>query len=222
MATTPHPRLLADLLAVGAPYALALGGGIAVQLHGLTDRPTRNVDVATDSATPIADIAAAVRTGLGRLGWQVRELETEPLSAVLLAADPDAGEECEIEILKETLWRPPVESEFGPVLAVEDVIGTKVRALADRGLARDLIDVHAAADRWSHAELEELGRRHAREEFDLTELQARLARADWIDDAEFAAAGLDPAATAALRAWAQSWVDDIAERLMEETPPDAD
>lgn len=122
------------------------------------------------------------------------------------------------DILKEALWRPPVETEHGLVLSLEDVVGTKVRALADRGLARDLIDVRAAADRWSHTELETLGRRHARDTFDLDDLQTRLTGIDWIDwidDAEFAAYGLDEAATAELRRWAQSWADDITERLHE-------
>jgi hypothetical protein len=77
------------------------------------------------------------------------------------------------------------------------------------------------SDRWSHIELEELGRRHARDSFDLSDLQARLAGADWIDDTEFAAYGLDDQQTIELRRWAQEWADDIAERLREaEGPPD--
>lgn len=99
------------------------------------------------------------------------------------------------------------------MLSLEDVVGTKVRALADRGLARDLVDVRAAADRWTHTELEELGRRHARDTFDLSDLQARLTGADWIDDTEFAAYGLSEHQISELRQWAQSWADDIAARL---------
>ncbi|EFL24892.1 LOW QUALITY PROTEIN: hypothetical protein SSOG_04606, partial [Streptomyces himastatinicus ATCC 53653] len=55
------------------------------------------------------------------------------------------------------------ETEHGLVISLEGVVGTKVRALADRGLARGLTDVRAAADRWSHTELETLGHRHARD-----------------------------------------------------------
>ncbi|GGZ10440.1 hypothetical protein GCM10010365_32100 [Streptomyces poonensis] len=160
-------------------------------------------------------IAAAVRAGLEKRGWKVHALETDPLSARLVVTDPASGAECEVDVLKEALWRPPVETEYGLVLSLEDVVGTKVRALADRGLARDLIDVHAAFDRWSHPELEELGRRHARDGFELTDLQARLAGADWIDDSEFGAYGLDGQAITELRRWAQAWADDIAERLLE-------
>ncbi|SFY34647.1 hypothetical protein SAMN02787144_101993 [Streptomyces atratus] len=94
--------------------------------------------------------------------------------------------------------------------------------MADRGLARDLIDVQAATDRWNPVELEELGRRHARDSFDLSELQARLSGADWIDDTEFAAYGLDERAIAGLRQWAQTWADDIGERLHELEAPHED
>lgn len=91
----------------------------------------------------------------------------------------------------------------GLVLSPGDVVGTKVRALAGRGLARDLIDVRAAVDRWSHIELEEFGWRPARDSFDLAELQARLRGTDWIDDTEFAAYGLGEQEIAALRLWAR-------------------
>lgn len=213
-----HQRLLADVLAVGAAYPLVLTGGYAVQAHGLVNRLSQDLDVATEHPAQMADIAATLRIGLEGRGWRVRHVETDPLSARLVVTEVGTGEECEVDILKETLWRPVVKTEHGPVLAVEDVVGTKVRALADRGLARDLIDVHAAADRWTHSELEEFGRRHARGEFDLADLQLRLAGADWIDDTEFAAYGLDENDTAELRAWAQSWADEIAQRIHQQEP----
>ncbi|MEU4209722.1 nucleotidyl transferase AbiEii/AbiGii toxin family protein [Streptomyces sp. NPDC026206] len=211
-------RLLADLVAVGAPYPLVLTGGVAVQVHGLVTRPVGDLALATDSPVPMADIASALRAGLQARGLRVRQMDTDPLSARFFAEEPETGQECEVHLLKETMWRPPVPTEYGLVLAAEDVAGTKTRALADRGLARDLVDVHAAAGRWSRAELEEFGRRHARDAFDLADLRARLEGADWIDDREFAAYGLDPERTGELRRWAQAWADDIGERLLEEAP----
>ncbi|MEI7034323.1 nucleotidyl transferase AbiEii/AbiGii toxin family protein [Streptomyces pratensis] len=217
-----HRRLLADVLAVGSSYPLALTGGYAVQAHGLVDRLSHDLDVATENPDRMEDIATSVRTGLEQRGWQVDTRETGPLSSRLVVTDPASREECEVDILKEALWRPPVRTEHGLVLSLEDVVGTKVRALFDRGLARDLIDVQAAANRWSHVELEELGRRHARDSFDLSELQARLGAADWIDDTEFAAYGLDEQAITGLRQWAQAWGDDIGERLQEVEAPHED
>lgn len=99
------------------------------------------------------------------------------------------------------------------MLAEEDVIGTKVRALAERGVARDALDVFAASHRWSTADLEEFGRRHARERFDLESLQTRPNAVAWLDDAEFEAYGASPELIDELMTWAQEWSDDLGRRL---------
>lgn len=208
-----HRRLLADLLVVGGAFPLVLTGGYAVQAHGLVDRLSQDLDVATENSERMEDITASLRTGLEHRGWSVQAVETAPLSARLIITDVITGEKCEVDILKEVFWRRPVRTEHGLVLSLEDVVGTKVRALADRGLARDLVDVYAAAGRWSRTELEALGRRHARDDFDLSELQARLGGSDWIDETEFAAYGLDEKEIDELRRWALTWAEDIGARL---------
>ncbi|GAA0654077.1 hypothetical protein GCM10009535_35830 [Streptomyces thermocarboxydovorans] len=215
-----HERLRADLLAVGAPYGLVLAGGDAVRAHGLAERVSRGVDLATEDAAPMGEIADAVRAGLEARGWVVGEVQADPLAARLVVREAADGDECPVDLRKEMLWRPPVMTEAGPALSLEDLVGTKVRALADRGLPRDLVGVHAVADRWSHLELEELGRRHAPDTFDLAELQSRLTGTDWLDDSEFRRQGLDFPAVDELRRWAQQWADDIAERLLEGEPPE--
>ncbi|AZP21226.1 hypothetical protein EJC51_37260 [Streptomyces aquilus] len=218
-----HTRLLADVIALGSPYPLVLTGGYAVRAHRLVNRPSQDLDVATENPAPMADIAAALCSGLTARGWEVQALETAPLSARFTVTDAATGQECEVDILKEIFWRPVAQSPYGPVLAEEDVIGTKVRALADRGAPRDLIDVYAASHRWSNAELEEFGRRHARGRFEREDLQANLTGAEWTDDDAFTAYGLDDATITALRAWAVEWADDLATRLLEESDaPDSD
>ncbi|GHB01789.1 nucleotidyl transferase AbiEii/AbiGii toxin family protein [Streptomyces termitum] len=217
-----HRRLLDDVLAAGTEYPLVLTGGYAVQAHGLVDRLSRDLDVATENPRPMGEIAAHLRAELEARGWRVRTVETDPLSARLIATDPATGEACEVDVLKEVLCGPPERREFGLLLSLRDVVGTKVRALADRGMARDLVDVRAAAARWSPEELEELGRQHARDGFDLEELRAKLDGTVWIDDDEFTALGLDADRITALRRWAQHWADDIGERLLEGAPPDED
>ncbi|MFD8718641.1 hypothetical protein ACFV2H_11630 [Streptomyces sp. NPDC059629] len=218
--TELHRRLLPDLLSAGAAYPLALAGDYAAQAHGLFDRPGRTLDVATQHAAPMRMVAERVATGLREHGWRVGTRETDPLSAQLVVTDAVSGDEGEVDILKEALWHPPVRTGLGLTLALEDVVGMRVWTLTDRGLPRDLLIVHAAADRWTLPDLEDLGRRHARDTFDLTDLQSRLTGTEWIDDREFAAYGLDEQAVTGLRQWAQTWADDIAERLMEAQPPE--
>ncbi|MEU6348181.1 hypothetical protein ABZ896_02505 [Streptomyces sp. NPDC047072] len=215
----PHRRLLADVLAAGGGYPLVLAGVHAARALGLVERPCRSVRVATENPVRMAAVVTKVWGGLEERGWRVRVLETHPLAA-RLAVTGATGKVCEVGIVKEVLWRPPVRTGLGLALAPEDLLGTRVRDLAERGLARDLIDVHAASTHWSRPDLEEWGRRHSRDAFDLTDLHARLTASAWLDDGAFTPYGLDEPALTALRHWAHAWADDIAERLIESRPPE--
>lgn len=121
-----------------------------------------------------------------------------------------------MDILKEVFSRPVAASAYGPVLAEEDVVGTKVRPLAERGLARDAQDVIAASRRWTTTDLEDFGRRHARDRFDLESLQSSLTGLAWIDDVEFEAYGARAELIDELLSWAQDWADDLGRRLLRE------
>ncbi|MFE0509146.1 nucleotidyl transferase AbiEii/AbiGii toxin family protein [Streptomyces sp. NPDC058964] len=218
-----HARLLADVLAIGSPYPLVITGGYAVQAHELLARPSQDLDVATENPAPMDEIARTLTDGLTARGWHIEVIEVAPLSARLNVTDTcsgDAQETCEVDILKEVFTRPAASSAYGPVLAEEDVIGTKVRALAERGLARDALDVFAASRRWPTADLEEFGRRHARDRFDLESLQTRLTAVAWLDDAELEAYGATPELIDELMTWAQEWADDLGRRLFREQDTD--
>jgi hypothetical protein len=214
-----HQRLMQDVLEVGTGLPLVITGGYAVQAHHLVDRPSRDLDVATDSDVPMEDISAVNAAGLTARGWAMHVIGVDPRSARMTVTDPATGEQCELDILREVFsQRPAVVMPYGPVLALPDVIGTKVRALAGRGLPRDLIDVHAASQLCSNIELESLGRRHAwDEEFSLSELRARLEGAEWYDDQAFAEYGLEAEEITELRGWALGWADDILRRNRAET-----
>jgi hypothetical protein len=188
-----HRRLLQDVLEIGNAFPFVITGGYAVQAHGLVDRLSRD----------------------GR-GWQVRVIGVDPISARFMVTDPGTSEDCEVDILKEGFNRPPESTPWGPVLALDDVIGTKVRALADRGYPRDLVDIHAAARIRSQNELESLGRKCAWDEFSLEGLADRLSSVQWRADEEFSAYGLSGDEIAHLRRWAQAWSDDINRRLYAE------
>ncbi len=186
------------------------------EAHALIARPSQDLDVATENPAPMGEIVRSLTEGLTERGWQPRVIEVAPLSARLNVTDPRAGTQatCEVDVLKEVFTRPAVSCAYGPVLAEEDVIGTKVRALAERGVARDALDVFAASRRWPTTDLEEFGRRHARERFDLESLQTRLTAVAWIDDAELEAYGATPELIDDLMAWAQEWADDLGRRLL--------
>ena len=213
-----HRRLMQDVLEVGNSLPLVITGGYAIQAHQLVDRLSRDIDVATDSGIPMEDITATVVAGLTRRGWDMSIIGVDPRSARMMATDPATGEQCELDILREVFSQAPESTPYGPVLALYDVIGTKVRALAGRGLPRDLIDIHAASQLCSNTELESLGRRHAwDEQFSIGELKARLEGAEWYDDQAFAEYGLSAERITDLRRWAQEWADDINRRIYRDT-----
>lgn len=219
----PHHRLLADVVTAGGPYGLVLAGGYALQAHGLLLRPHANLDFATESAEGMEVIAGAVGAVLEARGRQLRARTAGVLTAQLTVTDPASGELCALALHKEVFWQSPALTEYGPTLSLEDAVGTKIRALYDRGAAVDLVDARAAAARFSLPGLEELGRRHAHDPFDLPTLQSRLTGTDFYADRDFLRYGLTEDEVVALRAWAQRWSDDIAERLLEEgTFPDED
>lgn len=211
--TDLHRRLLADVLAIGTPYPLLITGGYAAQAHGLVDRLSQDIDVATENPAPMSAITDDLVRGLAERGWQVNIISVDPLAARLMATSADTGEQCEVDILKENLWSQPALTPYGPVLGLDDVIGTKVRALADRAAPRDFVDVRAAAHDHTIADLEMLGERHGRGQFRLDDLRDRLGTAQWIDDEEFEAYGLSADQISELRQWAQEWVSDLEQRL---------
>ncbi|WP_416971531.1 hypothetical protein [Streptomyces sp. 4F14] len=75
--------LAADVLAVGAPYPLALTGGCALRAHGVVGW-SRGVGVATEHPARLEWIASQVAVGLGELGWEARVAEKGPLFARLV------------------------------------------------------------------------------------------------------------------------------------------
>ena len=110
---------------------------------------------------------------------------------------------------RKDLWAQPALTPYGQVLALDDVIGTKVRALAARAAPRDFVDVRAADQDHTTADLKMLGKRHGRGQFRLDDLRDRLGTAQWIDDEEFEVYGLSADDISELR----QWVSDIEQRL---------
>lgn len=116
-----------------------------------------------------------------------------------------------MDLLKEAIG-PPAHLTIGPVLAFDDAVGLKVRALHDRAAHRDFIDVHAAYARYGWHDLEMLAARHTAG-FALEELADRLGAVDELETATFAAYGLADADVSALAQWARAWESNIRERL---------
>ncbi len=131
---------------VGA-HGFALAGGNALLAHVLVQRPTMDVDLFTPEPAGPGAVAVAVCADLEQAGYDVEEIR---------GAEANRGEFVQLAVRRGERstrldlardWRqfPPVILEVGPVLHLDDAVGSKVSAMVGRGLPRDFIDVAAAA-----------------------------------------------------------------------------
>jgi hypothetical protein len=204
-----HRRLLQIGFDAGDDLGLVLAGGYALAAHELVDRPSRDVDFATATAVPLPQVVLRLAAAYRDAGFSVKVVESTSRMARLLVSAGDAGSE--VDLLKEAIG-PPTLLSVGPVLAFDDAVGLKVRALHERAAHRDFIDIHAANARVGWPELEALGARHTAG-FSLEELADRLGAIHERDEYTFASYGLDEAQITRLRRWAGEWESDIRLRL---------
>ncbi|MER7888232.1 nucleotidyl transferase AbiEii/AbiGii toxin family protein [Micromonospora sp. NPDC094482] len=204
-----HRQLLEIGFEAGDDLGLVLAGGYAMCAHELLDRPSQDIDFATATALPLSAVVNRLSAAFSGAGFVTQIIEVTPRMARMVVSDATGS--CEVDLLKEALG-PPARLSIGPVLAFEDPVGLKVRALHDRAAHRDFIDIHAANGRLEWAELERLGARHTAG-FSLEELADRLGAVDERDGRTFRSYGLSDSEVTELRSWARRWESDIRVRL---------
>jgi predicted nucleotidyltransferase component of viral defense system len=209
-----HRQTLDAALETCHRYGLVLAGGYAVKAHGLVDRPSKDLDLATFSTRPIEEITDALACAYRARGFEVVNVRGNPLFTRLVVTDAVTGSSCAVDLMKMPLQHPPVLMEICPVANLDDLIGMKVAALHGRSEPRDLIDVFSVAERYGFIELERLGSLFD-EDFTPEGLILRLQTGVVIDDAEFIAYGLDEEDVTRLRRFLLAWCDDLAMRLAE-------
>lgn len=209
------------MLPVCDRYGLVLAGGYAMKAHGYTDRPSKDLDFATAAEIPLPVVAEGVAQAFRDAGLEVRALEVTPRMGRLIVTEPVTGEACEFDLLREALQQPPLTCGELRVLGLEDAIGLKMRALHERSLARDVIDVASVAHLYSFRALEHFAKLH-NEEFSLYELVMRLEFVDLIADEDFAAYGVDEERIKEIRRFAYAWVEDIKLRRVDDGDIDYD
>ncbi len=212
-------RMLDAVSPVCERYGLVLAGGYAMRGHGLTDRLSKDLDFATEM--PLSDVVGGVTEAFHEAGLRASVIEVTPRMGRLMVEDPTTGETCAFDLLREALQERPITCGGLKVLGLEDAIGLKMRAVHERGLARDIIDVAAAAHLYSYRALEQLAVVH-NDTFSVHELLSRLEFVDSMADEAFEAYGLDEERTREIRRFAQGWVEDIKLRRADDGDVDYD
>ena len=130
-----------------------LGGGLALILLRVVDRPTADIDLFGPESSIVADAAAAVRAALQEAGIRVTDEHADSdLATVIdgldyfmaeLVAYPDDSDEGAVRVSLAHLGRTtnPVVLDIGPVMAMQDLVAWKVAALVNRAEDRDFVDV---------------------------------------------------------------------------------
>ncbi|AQZ66131.1 unnamed protein product [[Actinomadura] parvosata subsp. kistnae] len=214
-------RLLHAVLPVCDSYGLVLAGGYAIKAHGFTDRPSNDLDFATAMDMPLPDVAQGVIGAFQNAGLDASVIEVTPRMGRLMVRDLATGETCEFDLLREALQQRPITCGTLKVLGLDDAVGLKMRAVHERSLARDIIDIAAVSPHYSYRALEQLAAMH-HEYFSVHELLSRLEFVDLMPDENFEAYGVREEQIKEIRRFTQGWIDDIKLRRADDGDVDYD
>lgn len=197
----------------------ALAGGQAYKEHGIGVRTPHDVDLFTDRQGDFGQAMDRLQSAYRDEGYQVGLLEQSGEHAKLSVSKD--GRSTEVDIGRDFRGRPPVETEVGPMLSVEDSVGSKVGAAYDRVEAKHFIDLEAAVQsgRYSRDDLLALGDERELSGIDREGFAYQLDQAARIPDAKYAEHGFSAEQTAALKEDLGNWAQQIRTRA---SHPDMD
>ena len=209
-----HRDVATIALRAAAQHGFALGGGNALIAHGIISRPTEDVDLFTNEDDGVKAAAGAVGAALQAAGYEAERRDTagglanvfygmgDGLAEWIVTA-PD-GAQMMLQMAYFDRGRRPVTMDVGPVLDLEDVIGSKVCALASRVEPRDYVDTAAALGRYTVDQLIGFAKRldPGLEDRDFADAGRQLDR---MPDRVFARYGLGPQEVARLRERFTAW-----------------
>ncbi|MGH3195731.1 MAG: nucleotidyl transferase AbiEii/AbiGii toxin family protein [Streptosporangiaceae bacterium] len=203
-----HRRIIAVIQPVLELYGFGLAGGNALRVHGLSSRPTRDINMFTPTEGAVARAVPQVEGALRAAGFDARATGGQMAG---LVRDWDeyaarwivtAGERrVLLELRLHEMLSPPVSiKDIGLVLNVEDVLASKILAMVDRAAARDFADVYEAMRQgWSPEQLIALAWRLNPDDYDAEYFTQVLPNLADLDDFEFEQYGLNPGQVKELR-----------------------
>jgi hypothetical protein len=178
------------------------------------DRPTDDVDLFSNQEAGVSAAAEVVQNALRAAGFQADRQDGDRGLAGVFYGMGDGiaewiitapgGQQTMLQLAYFDRSHRPVTMDVGPVLALEDLAGSKVCALASRVEPRDYIDTAAAMRRYPVDQLIGFAKRldPGLEDRDFADAGRQLDR---MPDVVFARYGLSPADVARLRDQFAAW-----------------
>jgi hypothetical protein len=159
MALTEFQQQIADIaMSVAAPRGFAVGGGLALQLHGLGSRRTDDLDSYIDrfEAEPFVETTEALLEALSLAGYRTEVIVEQDVFRAIRVTRDGGSEQFVINLGYHGRRAAPIAtSGLSPVEALQDVVEGKLDAVTRRAAARDLIDFDAIVQQgpWNVEEL---------------------------------------------------------------------
>jgi len=206
-------RVAAKLaLAVLAADGFILAGGQALIEHGITQRPSEDIDLfALHRRHTPATFAASVQKMTDALedsGYTVEiTRQYDEFASVTVGHDEEA---VVIDLGLDWWENSPAIIDIGPILSLKDSVASKLLAVYGRGYARDYLDAYSiiTSRRFTHQELIRLCQRRD-PNLDLPMFAASIARHRTLATTEFTKYGLSPRELPALSSTLLSFAETI-------------
>jgi hypothetical protein len=202
-------RLARIGLEVLAGRGFVLGGGHAVELHGMASRMSEDIDLFSPVRGSPGEAAADLLAAYRGKGFAVTILrETADLVQMEVAGDGDAA--CKVDLGVFWRSRAPVLLDVGPVLHPDDAAGGKMDALFNRWAPRDFLDIDAilASGRYTRQQLLDIAAGH-NPGFSPHMFAESLSYLRDIPDREFVAYGASGELITAMRLAFADWEDEL-------------
>lgn len=135
-------QLVRTGLRVIAGRGFVLGGGHAIELHGMGTRPSEDIDLFSPERGGPGMAADELIDEYARDGLKVTVRLRTPDLVQMEVADAD-GHRCNVDLGVFWQARSPVLLDIGPVLHPDDAVAGKMDALFNRWAPRDFLDVDA-------------------------------------------------------------------------------
>lgn len=181
-----------------------LAGGLALAAHGLSDRPTEDLDAFTSRAGDVSKAVKAFVRAATERRWTV-DIVQESKTFVRLSIAGEAALIVDIA-LDSPPDLPPTMSILGPTFAPKELAARKLLALFDRAMPRDFVDLFRLVQRWDRDELMSMAAT-IDPGFDTSPFTTAMRQLDRYRNEDVP---IDAAELPALRSYFQAWADDLA------------
>ena len=186
-----------------------LGGGHAVELHGMSARPSEDIDLFSAARGSPAAVADDLIAAYEFEGFSVFvRLSTADL--VQMEVADNQGESCRVDL--GVFWRAhsPVQLDVGPVLHPDDAVAGKMDALFNRWAPRDFLDVDSILNsgKYTRQELMSVATEH-NPGFTPDLFAESLSYLRRIPDRDFTAYGVSQKQIESMRRAFAGWEDEL-------------